>query len=257
MDTSQLDGKVAFVTGAASGVGAATARRLAAAGAKIVATDVDEVNGRAVAESIGEAAMFLKHDITSEDDWKTALEATVDRFGALNILVNSAGITLLGTIVETTFEEWRRGFSVHADGMFLGCHHGVKTIEATSSSGGSIINISSPQGERASSNLIAYGAAKAAGLNLTKSVALYCAEAGNGIRCNAVLPGGMVTAMTEVFIAGAPDRDEAIKGIAAMHPIGRVCEPEDVGEAVLYLASDASSFVTGISLPVDGGYLAQ
>ena len=257
METHQLDGKVAVVTGAASGAGAVIARRLAAAGANVVATDIDEANGRAVAESIGEAAIFLKHDITSEDDWKTTMQVTVDRFGALNILVNSAGITLLGNIVELTLAEWRRGFSVHADGMFLGCQQGVKTIAATSPSGGSIINISSPVGERPLSNLAAYGAAKAAGINLTKSVALYCAEAGNGIRCNAVLPGGMVTAMTEVFIAGAPDRDEAIKGIAAMHPMGRVCEPEDVAEAALYLASDASSFVTGISMPVDGGLMAK
>jgi 3(or 17)beta-hydroxysteroid dehydrogenase len=257
MNAQQLDGKVAYITGAASGAGAATARRLVAAGAKVVVADVDESNGKAVAASIGNNAVFMMHDITNEDDWKRNLQATVDQFGALHILVNCAGITLLGNIVETSYEHWRRAFSILADGMYMGCHHGVKTIEATSPLGGSIVNISSPQGERVASNLAAYGAAKAAGLNLTRSVALYCAEASNGIRCNSVLPGGMLTAMTEDFISDAPDREEAIKGIAAMHPMKRVCEPEEVAEAVLYLASDASSFVTGINLPVDGGYLAQ
>jgi len=132
MNAQQLDGKVAYITGAASGAGAATARRLVAAGAKVVVADVDESNGNAVAASIGNNAVFMTHDITNEDDWKRNLQATVDQFGALHILVNCAGITLLGNIVETSYEHWRRAFSILADGMYMGCHHGVKTIEATS-----------------------------------------------------------------------------------------------------------------------------
>ncbi|MBI1181092.1 MAG: glucose 1-dehydrogenase [Alphaproteobacteria bacterium] len=251
-----LDGKAAFVTGGASGMGEAVARRLAAAGARVAVADIDAARGAAVASSIGDEAHFLEHDVTSEDDWRENMAWVTEHFGALHIVVNSAGINPMGSIVDTSYADWRRTFAVNADGMYLGCRYGVITISETSRSGGAIVNISSPQADRVSSALAAYGASKAAGLNLTRSVALYCAEQGNGIRCNAVLPGAVLTPMTERFIDAQPDREAALKAVAAMHPMNRVCEPEEVAEAVLFLASDAASFITGATLPVDGGYLA-
>jgi 3(or 17)beta-hydroxysteroid dehydrogenase len=251
-----LDGKVVFVTGAASGMGEACARRLAAAGARVIVADVDAAKGAAVAAGIGDAALFLKHDVASEDDWQANMKTVIGRFGALHVVVNSAGINPMGNIVDTSYADWRRTFAVNCDGMYLGCRYGVKTIAETSPAGGAIVNISSPQADRVSSALAAYGASKAAGLNLTRSVALYCAEQGNNIRCNAVLPGAVLTPMTERFIDAQPDREAAVKMVAAMHPMNRMCEPEEVAEAVLFLASDAASFITGVALPVDGGYLA-
>jgi 3(or 17)beta-hydroxysteroid dehydrogenase len=253
---SVLGGRIAFVTGAASGMGEASARRLAAAGARVVLADVDKAKGESVAASIGEAALFLQHDVASEDDWQANMRTVIDRFGALHILVNSAGINPMGSILDTSYADWRRTFAVNCDGIYLGCRYAVKTIMATSPQGGSIVNISSPQADRVSSALAAYGASKAAGLNLTRSVALWCAEQGNGIRCNAVLPGAVLTPMTQRFIDAQPDREAAVKAVAAMHPMNRMCEPEEVAEAVLFLASDAASFITGVALPVDGGYLA-
>ncbi len=251
-----LDGKVAFVTGAASGMGEACARRLAAAGARVVLADVDTARGEAVAAGIGDDALFLRHDVASEDDWQAGMEAVAGRFGALHVLVNSAGINPMGSILDTTYADWRRTFAVNCDGMYLGCRYGIRTMLATAPGGGAIVNISSPQADRVSSGLAAYGASKAAGLNLTKSVALWCAEQGNGIRCNAVLPGAVLTPMTRRFIDAQPDRAAAVSMVAAMHPMNRMCEPEEVVEAVLFLASDAASFITGVALPVDGGYLA-
>ena len=255
-EQQQLLGRVAFVTGAASGISAAVARRLAVAGARVVLADVDEAGGRKVAAGIGGDACFMRLDVASEDGWKECMAATVQRFGALHVLVNGAGINPTGNISDVSFADWRRVFGVNCDGMFLGCKYGVKTMMETSPKGGAIVNITSPMGDRVSSVLTAYSASKAAAQALTKSVALYCAEQKTGIRCNAVQPGTILTPMVQRYIDVAPDPEAMLQHVKTMQPMGRVGEANEVAEAVLFLASDAASFITGVKLPVDGGYLA-
>ena len=244
-----IDGKVALIAGGASGMGAATARLFAAEGARAFIGDVDRAAGEAMAREIGAAATFITLDVASEPDWEHA----VAQIGRLDFLVNSAGINPAGSIVDATYEDWRRTFAVNVDGMFLGCKHAVRTMMRTGTKG-AIVNVSSPQAVRVAPVLVAYGASKAAGLNLTKSVALFCAE--HGIRCNAVLPGAVRTAMTERFLATLPDYEDGVRQVAAMHPMNRMCSAEEVAQTILFLVTDASSFITGAAVPVDGGYLA-
>lgn len=247
-----ISGKAVVVTGAASGIGAATARLAAARGAQVVLADRDGPRGTDVAGQIGAGALFLELDVSSDASWQAALATVRERFGRLDVLVNAAAINPSTTIVDTSIEDWRRAFSVNADGVFLGCKYGVRLMIETGVAG-AIVNVSSPMGVKPWATLIAYSASKAAVLNLTKSVALYCAQQGTGIRCNAVVPGAVHTAMMERFLETVPDRDETLARLAAGQPMGRLVEADEVAEAILYLASDGSPFVTGAVLPVDGG----
>jgi len=249
----RVDGKVALITGAASGIGRACARLLVAQGAKVAITDIDAAGGRAAAEEIGEDGFFIEHDVTDEDAWQAAVEQTVAVFDGLHIVVQSAGIAMNASVVDTTLEDWRRIHAVDLDGVFLGCKTAIPAM--AESGGGSIVNISSVSGIIAGHNLAAYNSAKAGVRLLSKSVALHCARKTTGIRCNSVHPTFIDTPMLAPILehaGGDTGRDK----LARQVPLGRIGEADDVAYAVLYLASDESSFSTGSEFIADGGVTA-
>ena len=255
----RVAGKVALVTGAASGLGLASARMLAREGARVVLTDIDSDGAAraaaAIAADTGAANVFaLHHDVTDEARWTAVLDEAVARFGALHVLVNNAGIAANGTVEETSFELWRKVHAVDLDSVFFGCKHAIPRIAA--SGGGSIVNISSISGIVAGHNLAAYNSAKAAVRHLTKSVALHCARKGYGIRCNSVHPAFVDTPILDGLTSRFP-RDEALAKLARQIPLGQVGAPDDVAYGVLYLASDESRFMTGAELVLDGGISAM
>lgn len=243
----RVAGKVAIITGAASGMGKADAILLANEGAQVVVADLNETDGQAVAEGIGENAIFLRLDVTDEDNWKSVIAATVDQFGRLDILVNNAGMIALGTILDTTLESWRMINAVNSDGVFLGCKHAIPAIAA--SGGGSIINMSSVAAIHGQSFVAAYTASKGAVRSLTKNIAMFCKEQKNGIRCNSIHPDGVKTPMV-VKVATGKETATA-EEIEEIGKFGNMCEPEDVANLVLYLASDESSFVNGAEMLID------
>lgn len=250
----RVDGKVVIVTGAASGLGRASAELLAREGARVVLTDVNEEKGRQAAAEIGGDAVFMPHDVTSEDDWRRVVGDTVARFARLDVLVNNAGIAVMKDIENTTLAEWRTVNAVNAEGPFLGCREAVATMKETG--GGSIINISSIAGMIGAHNLAAYCASKASVRLLTKSVALHCARKGYNIRCNSVHPSFVDTPMVGAMIDQARDATRMADALRQAAPLGRLGRPEDVAAMVLYLASDESAFVTGAEMVVDGGITA-
>ena len=249
----RLEGKVAFISGGAQGMGAAEARLFAAEGAMVAIGDVLEEEGRRVAAQIGEAggkAIFLALDVTSESQWQDAIAATVAEFGKLDILVNNAGIGGHGTVENTTVADWDRVMDINAKGVFLGTKSAIPELRRAG--GGSIINISSQLGLVGVDNSSPqYQASKGAVRLLTKSTAIQ--YAGEGIRANSVHPGPIVTPMTEAGRAD-PERNELT---LSRIPLGRYGEPGDVAYGVLFLASDESSFMTGSELVIDGGWTAQ
>ena len=251
----RVEGKIALVTGGASGIGRASAAMLAREGARVAIADIDLDGARAAAEAIGEAAVAVHHDVTDEDSWRAALQVSEAALGGLHVLVNCAGGAIVGTVEETTLEEWRALHALDLDSVFLGCRHAIARIAA--SGGGSIVNISSVSGIVASGNLAAYNSAKAAVRHLTKSVALHCARAGNGIRCNSVHPAFVDTPLLDDILRRGGAREEGLARLAAQIPLGVVGTPDDVAWAVLYLASDESRFMTGAELVLDGGVSAM
>ena len=249
-----LKGKVVLITGAASGIGAEAARLLAAHGAKIVAADLDEAGARRSAAQTGGHAIAM--DVVSEADWARAMADTVAVYGGLDVLVNCAGIELVRSIAETTLQDWRRVMSVNLDGVFLGTR---AAIAAMAGRGGSIVNISSVAGINGFSRQAAYCASKGGVRLLSKAAAVECAEAGLAIRVNSIHPGIIDTPMARGILGSA---DAAMRpGIEAgwikMHPMGRLGGAIDVAQCILFLASDASAFVTGTELVVDGGLTAR
>ncbi len=243
----RVAGKVAIVTGAASGMGKADAQLLAAHGASVVVADLNEADGQAVAAAIGANAIFMRLNVTDEDNWKSVIAATVEKFGRLDILVNNAGIIALGTIVDTTLESWRLVNSVNSDGVFLGCKHAIPVM--AQSGGGSIINMSSVAAIHGQSFVAAYTASKGAVRALTKSIAMYCKEQKNGIRCNSIHPDGVKTPMVVKVATGKETATQA--DLDALSKFGNMCEPEDIAHLVLYLASDESRFVNGAEMLID------
>lgn len=254
---NRVRGKVALVTGAGLGLGRAAALLLAREGARVVASDVKEAEGRAVADEVidgGGEAIFIRHDVSSEDDWRSAIALTVSRFGGLDILVNNAGVTLSANVEETTLEQWRWLMAINLDGVFLGTKHAIAPMK---SRGGSIINLSSIEGLVGDANLAAYNASKGGVRIFTKSAALHCAKAGYKIRVNSIHPGYIWTPMVEQHFSSQSDPIAAKAFVAGLHPLGHLGEPDDIANGVLYLASDESKFVTGAELVIDGGYTAQ
>ena len=251
----RLSQKVALITGGASGLGRAMGLLFSREGAKVVLTDINEEQGQKVVEEIksnGGEARFIVHDVTSEEQWKRVIQQTLETFGRLHIVVNNAGIGILGNVEETSYEDWRKVNSVNLDGVFLGTKHGILAIK-NHQEGGSIINISSIMGLVGDANLAGYNASKGGVRLLTKSAALHCAQAGYKIRVNSIHPGYIRTPMVAGAIEGGHYSEEHLK---SLHPVGDLGEPNDIAYGALYLASDESKFVTGSELVIDGGYTA-
>ena len=251
----RLEGKTALVTGAASGIGLQTSIRLAEEGARVMMTDINLEEGLQQAEKLVTNAAFLKLDITEEEEWISVLDETVKRFDRLDILVNSAGMVLIADVEQITLEDWRKVHAVNLDGTFLGCKHGVRVMKEFGA--GSIINLSSVSGMIGGFNLAAYNSSKGAVRMLTKSVALHCARAGYGIRCNSIHPTFIETPMLESMIRDSPDPEKARQTLVRQVPLRRIGKPEDVANMIVYLASDESTFVTGTEMVIDGGVIAQ
>lgn len=243
--------KASIVTGAASGIGLATAERLVAEGGHVLLTDLNEEAGSEAAQRLVAAAGFRVHDAASEADWESVVADCVSRFGRLDVLVNNAGVAFLAGQLspeEVTLEEWQRVNAVNAAGVMLGCKHAIRAMK--SSGGGAIVNIASIAATVASPLAVPYGASKAAVVQLTKTVAYDCARRGYNIRCNAVLPGTIETTLYKTF--SEEQRAANARGV----PLGRVGTPEDVAMAVAFLASDDAGYITGAQIAVDGGLAA-
>jgi 3(or 17)beta-hydroxysteroid dehydrogenase len=256
-------GKVALVTGGASGIGRATALLLAREGASVLVTDVDEAGAQDAAETIVQAggkAAWRRLDVTSEADWEAAVDHATQTWGQLNVMVASAGVTFARPVTEMTLDEWRRVMSINLDGVFLGAKHAVRAMR--SGQGGSIVIVSSASGIKASPGASAYAASKAALRLFAKSVALECAQAGDNIRVNTVHPAGVATPMWQGMdgwadlLAQHGSEAEVWRALAQRTPLKRFAEPDEIAQAILYLASDESSYVTGTELLVDGGFTA-
>ena len=256
----RVEGKVALITGAANGLGRAMALRLAAEGARVVATDLQSERGGELVDEIartGGRARFLRHDVTDEDAWIGVIADVRAAEGRLDVLVNNAGIGLSSPVVDMSFADWRRQTAVNLDGVFLGVKHGLPLMRE--SGGGSIVNISSIAGIKASPNVSGYCATKGAVRLFTKSVALECAAAKDGVRVNSVHPGIVETAIWDSLIGTGPDGSNARPRHATVMamternvPLGRPGLPAEVAAGVLWLASDESSYVTGTELVIDG-----
>ena len=258
--TGRVEGKIACVTGAASGIGRCAAATLAREGATVVATDLQIDQGAelvAEIEGAGGRAVFLAHDVTDEDDWRRVVAEIRSRFGRLDVLVNNAGIGLSSPVVDMDLAAWRRQMSVNVDGPFLGVKHCLPLMRA--GGGGSIINVSSIAGIKASPNVSGYCASKGAVRLFTKSVALECAAAKDGVRVNSLHPGIVETAIWDTLIGTGPEgsnarpRGPTLAAFTSQSvPLGRPGRVEEIAAAILWLASDDSSYMTGAELVVDG-----
>ncbi|HEX2593860.1 MAG TPA: glucose 1-dehydrogenase [Rhizomicrobium sp.] len=256
---SELKGRVALVTGASRGIGAATAKALAAAGARVIVTDM--LDAAPVAEEIGGFAR--KQDVTSESDWVDTIAFAKEKAGGLDILVNNAGLFLMKPLFETTLEDWRRLHSVNVEGVFLGCKHAAPLMAERAgqwTGGGSIINLSSVAGLVGSALAGCYNSTKGAVRLFTKSVALELAPL--RIRCNSVHPGVIETHMGQEVVSGFSNAsgvgdNDARTRIASLHALGHLGVPGNIADAITFLASDRAAFMTGSEVVVDGGMTAQ
>ena len=241
--------KVVIVTGGAAGIGRACTEKLLESGAKVMIADINEELGSSVAEQLGESVAFFKLDVRSEEQWQDCIDQTVAKWGCVSILVNNAGIanTTKGLNPETiTLDEWQLVNAINTEGVVLGCKLAIAAMRMTG--GGSIINMASVGGTWESPLAYPYGASKAAVIQITKTVGLYCARQGYEIRCNAVLPG---TIQTELYLQATPE--QARRQNEAAVPMGRLGTPEHIANMVAFLAGDESSYITGAAFPVDGG----
>ena len=254
----RVQGKVSIVTGAASGLGFAAAQKLMTEGSKVMLSDINEevintMSDRLKDFSSSQYSTFI-HDVTDEDSWIELIEKTENELGKINILVNSAGISLGADIVSTEFDVWKKVHQVNLDSVFLGCKYVIPKMSKSGS--GSIINISSISGIVAGWNTAAYNSSKAGVRLLSKSVALYCAKKGIDVRCNSVHPAFVDTPILDP-IKQAFGADEAVAKLARQIPMNKIGDTDDVSYAILYLASDESKFMTGTEIVLDGGLSAM
>ena len=261
---NRLDGKVALISGAARGIGAATAKAMVEAGAKVAIGDVLDDRGRETAAACG--ALYVHLDVTREADWTAAVAAAVERFGGLDILVNNAGLFLGKGIEEASLEEWHRLAAVNLTGVFLGTKHALPALRERarlSAHGSAVVNLASVAGLVGSQNDPLYSMTKGGVTLFTKSAALEFARKGYRIRVNSIHPGLIETDMgQQTFVArarnlGINDIDAVRQTALERHPIGRLGQPEDIAKGIVFLASDDAAFMTGAGLVIDGGSTAQ
>ncbi|WP_068876413.1 MULTISPECIES: SDR family oxidoreductase [unclassified Phenylobacterium] len=255
----RVAGKKAFITGGAQGLGAAFARKLASEGAKVSVADINAEGAKAVAAAIdaefGEGTAFaFPLDVTKEEQWIFALEEADEAMGGISVLVNNAGISRGGNIEELSYEDWKLVMSVNVDSVFLGTKHALKYLRQNQP--GSIINISSIAGVIAGHNTPVYNASKAAVWLLSKGIGLHCAKQGLNVRSNSIHPTFIDTPILDP-LRQRFGKEEAEAKLARQVPLGRIGQPEDIANAVLYLASDESGFMTGAELRLDGGISAM
>jgi 3(or 17)beta-hydroxysteroid dehydrogenase len=256
--SGRVQGKVALITGGASGIGKACALHLAREGATVVITDRNAELGAAVAAQLGAPHGFHEHDVTDEPGWSRVVDATVAAHGRLDILVNSAGIGLMGSVEHASVDDFRRMYAVNVEGTFVGCRTAIAAMKK--GGGGSIINLSSVAGLIGVPDLAGYCASKGAVRLLSKSIALHCARAGYGIRCNSVHPSfietPMVDAMAHTMGQMMGDQAKARAQLERAVPLKRLGHVDDVSALIVFLASDESRFITGAEHAVDGGLTA-
>jgi NAD(P)-dependent dehydrogenase (short-subunit alcohol dehydrogenase family) len=263
---NRLDGKTALISGAARGIGAETARLMVEAGARVAVADVLDERGRETARALGDAALYLRLDVTSEDDWNDAAAAVVARFGKLDILVNNAGLFLGKDLESATLAEWERLCAVNLTGVFLGtklCLPALRAAAQHSRHGSVIVNLASTAGLVGSTQDPLYSMTKGGVTLFTKSAALEFARKGYRIRVNSMHPGTIDTDMGEqVLVArarnlGTNDIEAARRQVIDRLPIGRMGSANDIAKGIVFLASDDAAFMTGAGLVIDGGITAQ
>jgi NAD(P)-dependent dehydrogenase (short-subunit alcohol dehydrogenase family) len=256
----RLSGKTALVTGAARGIGEAIATAFLAEGARIWLTDLDQLGAEQTARRLGPACRVARLDVRSEEEWARVLSDVLTRDAQLDILVNNAGITGFQDGFRphdpenVSLEDWRAVHETNLDGVFLGCKHAIRAMRRTGE--GSIINIASRSGMVGIPGAAAYASSKAAIRNHTKTVALYCAEQGLAVRCNAISPAAVLTPMWEPMLGDGPDRAARMADIVADTPLRRFASPSEVAAVAVMLASDEATYITGSEIVMDGGILA-
>ncbi|MEI6553025.1 MAG: SDR family oxidoreductase, partial [bacterium] len=261
----RLQNKVAFITGAATGIGKGIATKFIGEGAIVIISDVNDERGEASAKEFGQNCSYMHLDVSNESEWQNALQTVFDKYGHLDVLVNNAGILGLENPAwgpqdpeNASLESWRYIHKVNSDSVFLGCKYAIKYMKQNGVNavgkpiGGDIVNMSSRSGIVGVPATAAYASSKASVRNHTKSVALYCAGKGYNIRCNSIHPASIMTHMWETMLGSGPQREENIKKLCHDIPLGHMGTPEDVANVALFLASDESSFMTGEEVVVDG-----
>lgn len=256
--TGRVEGKVALVTGGAMGIGEAAVRGLAAEGARVVIADIAVEQGEALAREIGEAVLFVRHDVTDESRWPAVIAVAVQRFGGLDILMNNAGLVSLGTPESVSNADWTKHMALHLDAAVFGSRLGFRAMRAGGRQG-SIINVASTSTVRGYSAHFAYLAGKGAIRGLTRSIAAYGVSQGVPIRCNCIIPGGILTPMADIFATLTRDMPNDVQFASSAaatdgdDPLDRAVlgAPEDIGNLAVYLGSDESRFVNGAEFVVD------
>ena len=243
----RLQDKVAIVTGGASGIGEFTVREMLKQGAKIVIADFNDAGGQKLADELGANVSFIHVDVSKEEQVEAMVKHAVDTFGKVDILFSNAGIGSIGSTHELTLEEWNKTISINLSGVFLCAKYALK--EMVKQGSGSIVNCASILGHVGQAATASYTAAKGGVVNMTRALALEYAS--QGIRVNAVCPGYIKTPLLDQL------DDEMLQHLVSLHPLGRLGESHEVANAVVFLASDEASFITGANLLVDGGYTAQ
>jgi NAD(P)-dependent dehydrogenase (short-subunit alcohol dehydrogenase family) len=250
--SERLSSKVAIVTGGASGIGLAAARRFVEHGATAIVADIDIARAKAVV-SESDRLIAMELDVVDDAQWAKVFDDVVARFGKVDALINNCGVFSMQDIETISLDEWSRTMRINVDGVFLGCRHAVRAMKAH---GGSIVNMSSVSGLIGGRNTVAYNASKGAVRLLTKSVALHCAHKQYGIRCNSVHPTFVETPMFDAALATSRDPERMRAALLSVVPLGRPAQPVEIADMLVYLISDESQFVTGAEFVIDGGMTA-